>query len=376
MTVKRYIEDQILQYCQLGKVIVIYGPRQVGKTTLLKQLEGRIKNKIFSVSGEDRDVQKWLGSQSIAQLKIFVGDTETLIIDEAQHIPQIGLNLKIMVDNLPNLQIIASGSSSFELANQFGEPLVGRKWQFTLLPFAQLELSPSENIITTKNNLPLRLIYGSYPEVTTTSNLPNKKELLNSILDNHLFKDLLALENIRHSDKLFSLLKLLAFQIGQEVSLRELSVNLGLSVATVERYLDLLEKVFIIQRVGAFSRNLRKEIAKSSRYYFIDNGVRNSIISNFNDLDTRNDVGQLWENYLFMERLKKRLYQKIYANVYFRRTYDKKEIDLVEERDGILYGYEFKWKETRAKAAKEWLATYSNAKFLVINQENYLDFIL
>jgi uncharacterized protein len=327
------------------------------------------------VNGEDTDAKKWLSSQSISTLKTFIGKTKLLVIDEAQKIDQIGLNIKLIYDHIKTVQVIATGSSSFELSNQIGEPLVGRKWDFTLYPISQLELANTENRLDTERNLESRLIFGSYPEAVTASGLDEKREILGSILDNNLFKDLLSLEDLRKSNRLIDLLRLIAFQIGREVSLSELSNNLNINIATVERYLDLLEKTFVVKRVGGFSRNLRKEITKTCRYYFFDNGVRNAVIKNFNELGARNDIGELWENYLFMERLKKQEYMKIYANNYFWRTYDRKEIDLVEERGGRLYGYEFKFKNKKSKPPKGWLETYENAEYEEINQDNYLEFI-
>ena len=375
MIIKRYILSKIKQDLVPGKVVVIYGPRQTGKTTLLNEIKSALKEKMLFVSGEDRFVQEWLSSRSIAILKKHIGDYKILIIDEAQHINQVGLNLKLIVDHVENVKIIATGSSSFELANQIGEPLVGRKWQFDLFPIAQIELKEQEDYLSTKENLSERLIFGSYPEVITTISLDRKKQLLNSIVDNYLFKDILALKELKKPQKLIALLKLLAFQIGKEVSVSELANNLNVNFSTVERYLDLLTKIFIIIRVDGFSRNLRKEITKNSRYYFYDNGIRNALINNFNDLQTRNDVGQLWENYIVLERLKKRTYTQIFASQYFWRTYDQKEIDLVEEREGKLFGYEIKWGDKKIKEPKIWRETYPNAEYEVINQENYLEFI-
>jgi len=373
--IQRYLKNQIIDYLKPGKVVVLYGPRQIGKTTLIKEINTELKYRTLFLNGEDRFVQEWLSSRSIEILKRNIGDNELVIIDEAQNINEIGLNLKIMVDTFPNLRIMATGSSSFELANQVGEPLVGRKWQFELFPIAQLELTTQENYQQTKSNLDQRLVYGSYPEVITNTDILKKTQILNSVVDNYLFRDILILENLRQSDKLIDILKLLAFQIGKQVSVSELASTLNINFSTVERYLDLLEKVFVIMRVSGFSRNLRKEIGKTSRYYFLDNGVRNAVINNFNDLKTRDDVGQLWENYLFMERLKFRNYTNLFANHYFWRTHDRKEIDLVEEHGGKLYGYEFKWGDKKVKPPQEFLDTYPNSQYMVVNRENYLDFI-
>ncbi|MBT6068606.1 ATP-binding protein [Candidatus Peregrinibacteria bacterium] len=376
MNIKRTIKQEILKRLSPKRAIVIYGPRRVGKTTLIKEIVAESKSKkIKFISGEDVNVQKWLSSQSIEELKSHVGDTELLVIDEAQYVNKIGLNLKLIIDHIETVNIIATGSSSFELSNQIGEPLVGRKWQFELFPFAQLELKEYEALHETQARLEERIIFGSYPEVVLAENKDEKQMILESIVDNNLYKDAIILDDVRRSQKIIDLLKLIAFQIGQEVSLNELSNALGLNIETVARYLDLLEKVFVIKRVGGFSRNLRKEVTKTARYYFYDNGVRNAVIQNFNTLDLRNDVGQLWENYLFMERLKKRKYQNMYANMYFWRTYDQKEVDLVEERDGKLYGYEFKWGPKKVKPPKLWLETYEEAEFEFINKDNYLEFI-
>ncbi len=379
MYIPRAIENQIIKKIKDKKVIVIYGSRQAGKTTLVKKISQQVSNKfreIKIVTGEDLETRRWLSSQSVSKLKEFIGKTDLLIIDEAQRIENIGLNLKLIADQIPEVKIIATGSSSFELSKQVGEPLVGRKWQFTLYTLSQLELGKIETPFETKQNLEKRMIFGSYPEVIVSQSREDKREILGGILDNYLFRDLLVFQDIRRADKLVDLLRLLAFQIGKEVSLRELSSNLNLNVVTVEKYLDLLEKVFVIKRIFGFSRNLRKEVTKNSRFYFLDNGIRNVVINNFNSLEMRNDCGELWENYLFSERLKKQEYQNIYANNYFWRTYDQKEIDWVEEREGKLFGFEFKWSEKiKIKTPKEWLATYSNASFEVVNRENYSKFI-
>lgn len=392
--IQRFLKKELINKLEPNKVVVIYGPRQVGKTTLLKEILSGMKEEYMYLSGEDRNVRSWLSSQSIQVLTDNIGSKRLIAIDEAQKVEQIGLNLKLIVDHIPGIKVIATGSSSFELAKQVGEPLVGRKWQFTLYPIAQLELNKMEEKYQTRDKLPSRLIYGSYPAVITSEDQEKKTEILNSIVDNYLYRDLFEFEEIRKAQKILDILRLLAFQIGQEVSFHEIGTKLGLDLRTVEKYLDLLEKVFVIKRVFGFSRNLRKEITKNSRFYFFDNGIRNAIINNFNTLETRNDIGQLWENYLFMERLKKQHYLKIFTNNYFWRTYDQKEIDLVEEREGKLFGYEFKWNggpaiaksktvkadrtsspKSKFKPPKIWLETYKNAEYHVIDPENYLDFI-
>jgi len=375
ISIPRAIEIDILKNLKPNKAVVIYGPRRVGKTTLLHRLAKKISQPILWLNGDDIDIQESLSLQSLEKLKSIVGKYRVIMIDEAQRIQKIGHTLKLIVDGIPRIKIVATGSSSFELAHQVGEPLVGRKWQYTLYPIAQLELSSLENHLETKGKLESRLIYGSYPEVILADGYQEKISILESVVDGYLFKDIFTLEGIKKPTKVISLAKALALQIGNQVSLSELSRTLGINLATVERYLDLLEKTFVIKRVSGFSRNLRKEITKTCRYYFWDNGVRNVLINNFNPLTIRTDIGQLWENYLFIERMKKRDYQKIYSNIYFWRTHDRQEIDLIEERGGKLFGIEFKWQAKKPRVPRDWLKTYPKAKYSVIHRENYLDFI-
>jgi uncharacterized protein len=377
MKIKRTIQHQIQNRLVAGKVVVLLGPRQVGKTTLLKEILANESDSFLFLSGEDRSTQAWLGSQRIETLRQNVGKHQLLVVDEAQHIPNIGLNLKLLVDHLPHLRILATGSSSFDLSNQTGEPLVGRKWEFELYPISQLELTATEAPFQTEELVSQRLIYGSYPEIITTVGLSDKRELLNGIVNGYLYKDLLLFDEIRKSKKIVDILSLLAFQIGSLVSVHELSQATGMNTRTMEKYLDLLEKVFVIKRLGGYSRNLRKEISKGSKYYFWDTGIRNALINNFNELNLRNDVGALWENYLIIERLKKQRYTKLFSNNYFWRTYNQKEVDFVEERDGKLYGFEFKWgTKPNPKPPALWLETYPEATFEVIHRDNYLPFIV
>lgn len=358
-----------------GKVVVIYGARQVGKTTLAKKFLEDLDEKVLFVDGDDITVRQYLESQSISQLRDFVGDHSLLVIDEAQHVEKIGLNLKLIVDHVPNLKVVATGSSSFDLAKDVGEPLTGRKFVLKLYPLAQMEISETESRHETEANLESRLVYGSYPEVVTMHDNIKRKEYLREIVSSYLFKDILALEGIRYANKLVRLLQLLAFQIGKEVSLSELGSQLGMSKNTVERYLDLLEKVFVVYRLSGFSRNLRKEITKNHRYYFIDNGIRNAVIQNFNPISLRDDLGEIWENYILAERMKWREYLRESGDAYFWRTYDKKEIDLVEERRGKLHGYEVKWGKTSKKAPRDWRVNYPKAGYQIIHKDNYLEFI-
>lgn len=358
-----------------NKAIIIYGPRRCGKTTLLNKMLEKVDKKYLFVNGEDITVQKYLSTQSIEKLRSFVGKNKLLVIDEAQKIKQIGVNLKLIVDHIKGIEVVATGSSCFDLAQNIGQPLTGRKYTLRLFPLAQLEIKQIEQRFETEVNLESRLIYGSYPEIIITNDYQKRETYLKEIISSYLYKDILELDGLRHSDKVVRLLQLLAFQIGNEISFSELGAQLGMSKNTVEKYLDLLEKSFVIYKLTGFSRNLRKEITKNPRYYFYDNGIRNALINNFNALDVRDDIGMLWENYVITERIKKQEYLWISSNNYFWRTYDQKEIDLVEERKGILYGYEIKWKIKKIKPPKIWLDTYKNAKYQVINQDNYLDFI-
>lgn len=358
-----------------GKAVIIYGARRTGKTTLVKRFLQDIDEPYLLVSGEDITVQGYLASQSIEKLSAFVGANRLLVVDEAQKVPNIGANLKLIIDHIPGIRVIATGSSSFDLARAVGEPLTGRKTTLRLYPLSQMEIGQIEQRHQTDANLESRLIYGSYPEVVLSNDNRAREQYLKEIVASYLYKDVLELDGIRHSAKISRLLQMMAFQVGKEVSYTELGTSLGMSKNTVERYLDLLEKAFVIQRLSGFSRNLRSEITKNSRYYFHDNGVRNALINNFNAVELRNDVGELWENYLVIERLKRQEYLIEQANNYFWRTYSQKEIDLVEEREGKLYGYEMKWGTARAKPPREWLEAYPNATWQLINRQNYLELI-
>jgi len=358
-----------------GKVIVIYGARRTGKTTLLNEFLKKESESYTLASGEDITIQSYLSSQSIEKLKAFIGATRLLIVDEAQKIPHIGINLKLIVDHIPDVRVIVTGSSSFDLARSTGEPLTGRKFTIKLFPLAQMEIGQIEKIHQTEANLENRLIYGSYPEIVLMPDNRRRENYLKEIVSSYLYKDILELDGVRHSSKISRLLQLIALQIGKEVSLSEMGTSLGMSKNTVERYLDLLEKAFVIQRLTGLSRNLRNEITKNSRYYFLDNGIRNALINNFNLLEQRNDAGELWENYIIIERLKRQEYLSGSANNYFWRTYTKQELDFVEEREGRLFGYEIKWGKAKAKPPKEWLSAYPEASFELINRENYLKFI-
>jgi len=356
-----------------GKVVIIFGARRVGKTTLIKKFLEDEENYIY-VTGEDLFVRDYLSSGSIEQLKSFIGQKKLLVIDEAQYVPNIGHNLKLIVDHLEGIRVIATGSSTFDLAKTVGEPLTGRKHVIKMFPLSQMELGQLENLAETKARLESRLRYGSYPEVITMQGEQEQRKYLHDLISSYLLKDILAFEGIQKSKKFLDLLILIALQIGKEVSIGELATQLGISRQTVERYLDLLEQVFVLVNVRGFSRNLRKEVTKSSKYYFCDLGIRNGLINNFNPLNVRDDIGLLWENYLVIERIKKQTYTPIWSNNYFWRTYDQKELDWVEERDGKLFGYEFKWGKP-SPPPKLWFETYPNAAFECISQDLYLPFI-
>jgi len=364
-------------HIQTGKALLIYGPRRVGKTTLLQSFLKNTSLKYKLDSGDNFRTQQILSSQDFDQILSYVEGYELLAIDEAQNIPNIGMGIKIIVDQRPDIRVILTGSSSFELAGQVGEPLTGRKQTLTLYPLAQSELLSSFNRFELRENLESFLIYGSYPEVVQASTQKQKVEVITEISNSYLVKDILAFDRVKNSKTLLDLLKLLAFQVGSEVSLSEIGTKIGVDYKTVQRYLDLLEKAFVIVRLGGFSRNLRNEITNKSKYYFMDNGIRNSLIAQFNGLSQRNDIGQLWENFVFIERLKHRAYQSIYANIYFWRTYNQQEIDLVEDHDGKLHGYEMKWSTQKTfNAPQQWQEAYKNSNYEIISPETYQKFIL
>lgn len=369
------IYQKLNQHLKPNKVLVIYGPRQVGKTTLLNDFLQKTSLKYKLDTGDNIKIHHLLGSSDMDRIKEFAKGYELIAIDEAQKIPNVGQGLKIMTDHIPNIKIIATGSSSFELAGQIGEPLTGRKHTLILFPVSQIELAKLYNNYELKSKLEDFMIFGGYPEVAAGSNREEKIKHLNEIVQSYLLKDILELEQVKNSKLLLDLLRLLAFQIGSEVSLTEIGNHLNIDYKTVARYIDLFEKAFVIYNLRGFSRNLRKEITKKSKYYFYDTGIRNAVVSNFNAIEERDDVGMLWENFLFIERLKKQKYANLHANNYFWRTWDQKEIDLIEERDGKLFGYEFKWGNKLCKPPKDWIKTYKNAEYEIINQENYLKFI-
>lgn len=373
--IKRFYE--IESVLKPGKVLIIYGARQVGKTTLLEDFLSKTKLKYRLDSGDNIRIQEVLGSQNFDEILNYAEGYDLIAVDEAQQIANIGKGLKILVDQKPELKIIVTGSSSFEISQNISEPLTGRKRTLILYPFANLELLSVYNKFELKERLNEFLIFGSYPEVITAIEKKEKITIIGELVNSYLLKDVLSLEKIKGSKSLWNLLKLLAFQTGSQVSVNELAAQIGIDFKTVQRYLDLLEKAFVIKKVGAFSRNLRKEVVKKAKYYFLDNGIRNGIILNFNRIEDRDDVGKLFENFVMMERIKLNEYLNRYCRTYFWRTYDQKEIDLIEEKDGKLFAYEFKWSELkRAKIPTDWAKSYPGSEFKVITPANYLDFIL
>ena len=368
--------DDLTPLLKPNKVLVLYGSRRVGKTTLLKTFLANTKLTYRLDSGENIKVQQILNSSDFDQIKDYCKGKDLIVIDEAQGIPHIGKALKIIVDEVPGIKVIAIGSSSFDLSNKVGEPLVGRQTILKMFPLSLLELSQEYSKLELKEKLEDFLLYGFYPEVLTSKSKTAKAEYLSDMVHSFLLKDILALETIKSSRTMMDLLRLLAFQIGREVSLNELSNQLKIDVKTVGRYLDLLEKTFIIISVSGFSRNLRSETVKKKKYYFTDVGIRNGIINAFNRQRDRTDLGHLWENFAFVERLKKKSYKKILSNDFFWRTYAQNEIDLIEERDGKLFGYEFKFASAKYKVPTEWTKAYPDSSVELITHENFWDFVM
>jgi len=374
--IPRIVESQVKRYLRPNKVVVILGPRRVGKTMLIQKILSETTELYLLLNGEDVETRNLFQRRSIKSLESILEGKKFLIIDEAQKIPDIGNALKLMVDEISGLKVLITGSSAFDVENYTGEPLTGRKMTFKLFGISEGELSDIESITERKDNLHKRLIYGNYPELLQAETSLEKHLYLKELVNSYLLKDILTFETIRNADKIIDLLRLIAFQVGSEVKIPELSNSLQVSRNTVDKYLDLLTKVFILQKVGGFSRNLRKEINKSSRYYFLDNGVRNILIGNLNPLNLRNDIGILWENYMVSERIKYQNYNNVLVYNYFWRTYDQQKIDWVEDRGGVLYGYEFKWNSNKKpKAPVAWQKAYPNAKYAVINPENYRDWL-
>jgi len=367
--------DKIDPWILPKRVLIIYGPRRVGKTTLIKQYLENCSRKYRFDSGDNIRLQEIFNSSDFNAIGAYLEGYDLVVIDEAQQISGIGHALKIMVDEFPHVQVIVTGSSSLHIAQNAGEPLTGRKKELLLYPVSQLELSKTHTKYELRENLDNYLIFGSYPEVLSARSRQEKIFILRELADSYLLKDILSFEHLRNPLLLLNLLKALAFQTGNLVSLNELAIMLKINLRTVERYLNLLEKSYVICRLTPFSRNLRKELNSKSKYYFLDNGIRNAVINQFNDPSDRDDIGQLWENFMVIERQKCISYKAIHCNQYFWRTYSGSEIDLIEESDGKIKAFEFKYSKESTQPPKDFVNNYQNADFTIINRSNYLDFI-
>jgi predicted AAA+ superfamily ATPase len=372
--IERSLEKIIRSKLKTGKAIILMGARQVGKTTLLKKLfEG--DRDVLWLNGDEKDVQDLFLHSSSTRLKVFFGKNKTVIIDEAQRIQEIGLRMKLITDQIPEVQLVAIGSSSFDLANQINEPLTGRKWEYKMYPISFGEMVNNHGLLEEKRLLPHRMVYGYYPEVV--NHIGSEKEILKQLSDSFLYKDVLLLDQIQKPDGLIKLLQALAYQVGSQVSYNELSLLTGLDAKTVDKYITVLEQAYVVFRLGSFSRNLRSELKKSRKIYFYDNGIRNALIANFNQLESRQDVGALWENFLMAERQKYLEYHQQWTNVWYWRTTEQVEIDYIEEEGGKMIAFEMKWNEkAKHKVPRLFLNTYPESVFKVIHPGNVEEFLL
>ncbi len=371
--IERILEKQILAKINKKKAIILMGPRQVGKTTLLKSLFEK-STEIIWLNGDEPDIQSIFENISSKRLEAIIGNKKMIIIDEAQRIPEIGLKMKLITDQLLNVQLIATGSSAFELSNKLNESLTGRKWEFKMYPISFQEMVNHHGLLNEIRLLPHRLIYGFYPDVVNHPG--NEKEILKQLSDSYLYKDLLMIDQIKKPSALVKLLQALALQIGSQVSYHELAQICGLDGKTIEKYMMLLEQSYIIFRLTSFSRNQRNELKKSRKVYFFDNGIRNSLIANFEQIENRTDIGALWENYLVSERVKYLAYQQKWVNNWYWRTTEQQEIDYVEEENGQLSAYEFKWNpKAKGSVPNSFKKTYPTATINIIHRENFEQFL-
>ncbi|MEI6410555.1 MAG: ATP-binding protein [Bacteroidota bacterium] len=373
--IKRSLYPILHQRLFSGKVILILGPRQVGKTTLARQIMAEYPDQSLWLSGDDPETVQVLRQPSLTRLQSLVGTKTLLVVDEAQRIPGIGITLKLLHDNMPGLQILATGSSALDLAEQTAEPLTGRKWEYLMLPLSFEELRAHENLIAERGLLHQRLVFGAYPEII---NAPGSaREPLNLLANSYLYKDLFRLEQLKKPQLLENIVRALAFQVGNELSYNEIGQLVSASPQTVEKYIDLLEKAYIVFRLPALSRNERNEIRKSRKIYFFDNGIRNAVIGNFTAVESRTDVGALWENYLVSERRKRIEYDRSFARAYFWRSTNQQEIDYVEEIDGQFLAAEFKWNpQAKVRFPAAFLENYAVRQTLVVTPENYDEFLM
>ena len=368
---QRIIENIVKEKIGSRKAIIIVGARQVGKTTLIKEI---LKGKEYLFfDADDPANRRLLSSPTTEQIRTFLGDYRTVFVDEAQRIEGIGLTLKIITDQFPDVQLFVSGSSSFDLGNKLNEPLTGRKWEYELFPISWEEFEKREGYIKAEQQVENRLLYGMYPEVL--NNKGKEREVLKNLVSSYLYRDILAFSEIRKPEILDNLLLALALQVGSEVNYNELAQTIGVNKITIQKYIDILEKGYIIFRLNSFSRNLRNEIKRNRKIYFYDNGIRNMIIGNFNQLDLRTDIGALWENFLISERKKENIYKDTFARMYFWRTKQQQEIDFVEEKDGKIYGFEFKWKAKKVKLPVTFIKTYK-AETRIIDRSNFREFVI
>lgn len=376
MHIQRAIQSDIEERLFRGKAILIFGARRVGKTTLVKDIMAKFPDESTYFTCDEADVRLALSHQTSTQLKHFVGNHKLIVIDEAQRVSGIGLSLKLLVDTYPDIQIIATGSSSFDLANLTSEPLTGRAYEYTLYPLSLAELQQKYHYLELQRLIPNLLVYGSYPDPVLSNSDSDARGIISGIAEKYLYKDILAFETLRNPELLEKLLQALALQIGNEVSYHELAGMLKVHVGTIERYIHLLEQAFVIFRLSPLSRNPRKEISKSKKIYFYDLGIRNSLIRNFNPVELRNDIGGLWENFCIIEMMKKYAHQSQGVNTYFWRNYVGAEIDFVVEYGGILHAYECTWGNAKKRLPAAFFESYPNSTFEVINQENALDVLL
>jgi len=369
----RKLQAEIESKLFVGKAIIILGARQTGKTTLLKTLTKSYDNTLW-LNADEADVIELFNHASSTRFKAVFAKHKIVVIDEAQRIDNIGLKLKLITDQIPEIQLIVTGSSAFELANSINEPLTGRKWEYKLFPISFAEMIEHHGFMEEHRMLFHRLLYGYYPEIV--SNAGNEKNILKQLSDSYLYKDILMWEGIKKPDKLLKLLQALALQIGSEVSYNSLGNLLGLDNQTVEKYIQLLEQTFVIFQLPAFSRNHRKELKRGKKIYFYDTGIRNALIANFIEPELRNDIGALWENFVISERIKFLNYNNIWTNSYFWRSQDQQEIDYIEDRNGILYAFEIKWNAKKSQnISKGFANAYPNHEYRIINKENYEQFL-
>ena len=374
MMIERDLKNIILKEMRPNKAILIYGARRVGKTVLIKQIASEFKGRTTFLNGEEMSTEMMFKERTAANYRQILGDTDLLIIDEAQNIPDIGKILKLIVDEVKGIHVIASGSSSFDLRNKAGEPLVGRSFTYRLSPISVGELAKTQTNIAIMQSVEDTLLYGTYPELFGIESSEQKRTYLTELAQSYLLKDILNLDGIKNSSKMYNLLRLVSMQVGSEVSYEEIGKTLSLSRNTVEKYLDLLSKAFVVYRLPAFSRNPRNEVSKAGKWFFFDNGIRNAVIGDFRPIALRQDVGALWENFLVSERIKMNDNKRRFSNHYFWRTYSGQEIDLIEENNGVIGAFEFKWGKKTPKVPSSFHANYPDAAYQVVSRSNFVGF--